>query len=124
MYGNSYFGAVYYAPSYFGPVGDALVGGGAKSVRGKVGVSKKLSTEEIEGLEALGKAQTLEIIDKPSAESQEIEYILESPDSQVIPEKPLFLEIPEKLVEVDLQGMLETEQDIGLILAILEAHNN
>ena len=98
--------------------------GGAKKVRTD-SKGKRLSQEEVDGLEAYGRARAgiveeiPEIVEIPIPKSQEIEYIL---DSSILPESEIF---PDSQVrQVELTEELETEQDIGLILAIIQAHNN
>jgi len=108
MFGNGWFGPGWFAESYFGPVGEKVTGG-------------KLTPEEAEGLDLFGRARE-GIKDTP-----EIPEVSILPEGVEIPEGIDVDLIPERVlvpVSTLLQDKLEGEEDIGLLLAMVEAHEN
>jgi len=122
MFGNAYFGASYYGDTYWGPPGDTIESGATKKVR-------QLTTEEREGLEAYGKAklgveEITKIIPPETPESiilTDSQDIVETPPSPVV---NLSQEVLDSQFEQTLQEKLRDEEDIGLILAIITAHES
>lgn len=118
MFGNAYFGSAYFGDTYWGPAEatEDLLGGGKDG---------KLSKAEVAGLKV--------IYDKKIPHDEEIVSILESQESQVMPEvveipHDLVVELGQEVIESQviptIEDKLEFEDDIGLILAIIEAHEN
>jgi len=109
MFGNGYFGTAYFADTYWGPL--------QGEDTGTKGGDNKLTKREIAGLKAI---------------YEDIEKITIPP----IPEIPILSDIQDVVLEPipeyddqpsiipTLQDKLAGEQDIGLILAILTAHEN
>lgn len=120
MFGNAYFGASYFGPTYFGPEGESTSGGTTKSWR------YKLTEEHLRELERFGMVRdgVLKEEDIPKAEE-----ILEIPSLEEYSESLSDIQgIEQALSEitiidtVSLQEKIADEEDIGLILAIIQAH--
>lgn len=117
MFGNGYFGPGYFGETYFGPTGERT--GGTVIVDDK---KKKWTEEELKGLEDYGKAR-LGIVDEPleiSTPSHDELVILEGQE-----ELELNLSLDSDLV-LDSQFELDSIEtpDIGLIMAIMAAHDS
>jgi len=131
MFGGSYFGNSYFGPTYFGP-GVIITGGG--KVKEKLPRAKTEEEKEdlINGLKAFyGETETKE--EKEQEFETKVETIIESEDfgeletiSDEYEEELEFqrsLDLLEAVADVDesTRDHLKAEQDIGLILAIIEA---
>ena len=110
MFGNGWFGPGWFAETYFGPVGEEVVGG------------KRPTQEELDGLDAYGRAR-LGIKTKPELPEVSIldVEIPEVIDVQSIPESEL---VPVSHALPTLQDKIDGEEDILLILSMIEAHEN
>ena len=127
MFGPAYFGTSYFGPSYFGPWVVEPTGG-------KVPKKKKKRTDDIiNGLKAFyGETEVKTDVKEKEYDSQ-VETIIESDDfgeletisDEYVKELEFqkSLDLLETVADVDESTMahLEAEQDIGLILAIIEA---
>jgi len=118
MFGHGYFGATYYGPSYFGPgVLDEV--GAAKKVR-----TKKLTQAEIDGLEAYGKARmgiVDEIVTPEVLEKGILPETIDLPEAIEVPLRELVPVSHDEFTPT-IQDKIRDEEDIGLILAIISAH--
>jgi len=119
VYGNGYFGASYFAETYYGPA--SLKTGGTTGAKKKK--KKGLTEEEIEGLEAFGKAREGLISEELPTSIEEKVFIL---PKEI--EEPVELELSladlepqEELISGVEEETETTEPDIALILAIIEA---
>lgn len=127
MFGNRFFGPRYYAPSYFGPEGVDIIGGAVKVK------NKGLTEEQAEGLKALGRAlrpekivdsKIIEPIDEIS-ENLPIEiHILKEDYADLSQNEKPSEPVEDFTLEPTLQDKIQYEEDIGLILAIIEIHEN
>ena len=121
MFGPSYFGTSYYGSTYFGP-GLEVEENTAGKYKGKL-PKKKDSQDLIDGLKAFyGEPEAipetlLDVPDLPEIEAVPIE--LETVDDYLT-EKLDFLESQVEMAP-ETRHELERTQDIGLILAIIEA---
>ena len=122
MFGNAYFGASYFGPTYFGPDGLETSGGTTKDWR------YKFTKEHLRELEQFGLVRDGVILEedipkvKEVIEVESLEEYSESL-SDLFPIEQAFTEITILETEsIGLQEKIADEDDIGLILAIIEAH--
>ena len=112
---GAWLGASYFGPAYFGGVPIEDEKGGAKRVR--------LTKEQFDAMDDFGRIQ----MGLPTREQEKlVPEVLEIPileEALEIPEIEVVPLIDGVLESQDLQETLETEDDIGLILALIEAHN-
>jgi hypothetical protein len=125
MFGNAYFGASYFGPTYYGPDGEPTSGGTTKDWRYKKG----LTGEQLKELEEFGKAREgikePETIPEPAPETitpETQEEIYTDDLSEIKPPVPEITILKQE--QFSLQEKLADEEDIGLILAIIESHEN
>ena len=126
MFGPAYFGTTYFGPTYFGPSQDES--GGAKKIRDH---KRKKKHDLIDGLKAFyGEPETIPSEPKSLVLEPEIEKVVEDDefyDLETIPNdfltfKETFESLESKVeMSPETRAELERTQDIGVILAILEA---
>ena len=128
MFPHSYFPSTYFAPTYFGPAVIVKEGGGGKT---KKKTKKELKQELIAGYEAFyGEPEINEVKSTIENLIEDVVNVPELPELETIPydylEKLEFnkqIKLLESKAEINKETLarLEEEQDIGLILAIIEA---
>lgn len=127
MFGTSYFGASYFGPTYFGPDG-VTSGGTTKDWR------YKFKKEDLKALEQYGLVRDGKLLKEDIPKVEEVLEIESLEEYSLSLSELAYLDAPgldgikQETEEISIFSEevesieLETEDDIGLILAIIELH--